>query len=203
MQDVALDACCLINLCAAGAILRPLPSAPAKARHGAKSAAHVKSHLGFSLSLNVPTRVTAETLFIMRPDDEDQRKLVKQPVDLQEYVAAGRLVPWDFQNQSEVEFFVKMAAQLGDGEAACFAIAATRGWALATDDRRARRFAADSGLAVITTPELVKLWAEATQPNREEIAAVLQNIQRFACFTPRPSAPKYGWWMSSLGQDPS
>ena len=141
-----------------------------------------KSPPGFRLNLHVPSKVTAETLYIMQPDNEEQTKLVKQPVDLQGYMAAGLLVPCDFQEQAEVELFVQMAAQLGDGEAACFAIAKQRGWALATDDRRARRLAAESSLAVVTTPELVKLWAGNTKASDEEIVAVLQNIQRFAIF---------------------
>ncbi len=203
MPDVALDACCLINLCAAGTILQPPSGSPAKARHGAKASARAKSPPGFRLNLHVPSKVTAETLYIMQPDDEEQTKLVKQPVDLQEYMAAGLLVPCDFQEQAEVELFVQMAAQLGDGEAACFAIAKQRGWALATDDRRARRLAAESSLAVVTTPELVKLWAGNTKASDEEIVAVLQNIQRFAYFTPRANAPEYAWWMNSLGHRPN
>lgn len=201
MQDVALDACCLINLCAAGTILRP--PTPVKARHGAKAPARAKSHSGFGLNLHVPSKVTGETLYIMQPDEEDETKLVKCPVDLQEYVAAGMLATCDFQDQAEIELFVQMAAQLGDGEAACFAIAMQRGWALATDDRRARRLAAESSLAVITTPELVKLWAENTKASHEEIVTVLQNIQRFAYFAPRANAPEYAWWMNSLGHRPS
>ena len=200
MQDVALDACCLINLCAAGAVLRPPASSPAKARHGAKAPARATSHSGFGLSLHVPTKVTAEALYIKQPDEEDNTKLVKFPVDLQEYVAAGLLTPCDFQDQAEVELFVQMASQLGDGEAACFAIAAKRGWALATDDRRATKLAADSSLAVITTPELVKLWAENTNARDEEIVTVLENIQKFASFTPRASAPEYAWWVGCLGK---
>ena len=159
MQDLALDACCLINLCAAGTILRP-PSFPAaKARHGAKASARAERHPAFRLNLHVPSKVTGETLYIKQPDEEDQTKLVKCPLDLQEYLAAGLLAGCDFQNQAEIELFVRMAAQLGDGEAACFAIATQRGWALATDDRRARKLAAAVRLTVITTPELVKLWA--------------------------------------------
>ena len=198
MRDVALDACCLINLCAAGTILRPPPSGPAKARHSAKAPVRAKSHPDFGLNLHVPSNVTAEALYVMQPDEEDQTKLLKRPLDIQEYVAAGVLAPCGLRDQAEVELFVQMAAQLGDGEAECFAIATQRGWTLATDDRRARRFAAESGLAVITTPELVKLWAENTRAGDQQIAGVLNNIQRFACFTPRAGVPEYGWWISCL-----
>ena len=106
----------------------------------------------------------------------------------------------DFEARKRSSYSFKWRSALGDGEAACFAIAANRGWALATDDRRARRFAAESSLAVITTPELVKLWAENTKASDEEIVTVLENIQRFAYFTPRANAPEYAWWAGCLGK---
>jgi predicted nucleic acid-binding protein len=142
--------------------------------------------------------VIEETLYILQPDVEDTSRLVKSPIDLERFTAAGLLHKCDLEGREEIELFVRMASQLGDGEAACFAIAANRGWALATDDRRARRFAADATLAVVTTPELVKLWAENTHASDEEIVAVLQDIQRFAYFTPRANAPEYGWWVGCL-----
>jgi hypothetical protein len=55
-------------------------------------------------------------------------------------------------------------------------------------------------LTVITTPELVKRWAAHTQASDEEIVVVLQNIQRFAYFTPRTNAPEYAWWVGHLGK---
>ncbi len=154
------------------------------------------------MSLHVPTKVVEETLYVLQPDPDDPSGLVKSPIDLDRYMAAGVLQTCDFVGEEEIELYVRMAIPLGDGEAACFAIAARRGWALATDDRRARRLAAESSLPVITTPELVKLWAKNTNAGDEEIMTVLQNIQKFAYFTPRASAPEYGWWMSRLGQSP-
>lgn len=198
MQDVALDACCLINLCAAGKILCPPPSAPAKARRRAKAPSPAKSQPGFGLRLHIPSTVTAETLYIIQPDEEDPAKLLKQSIDLQECVAAGLLIPCDLQCRAEVDLFVQMAAQLGDGEAACFAIAMHRDWALATDDRRARRLAAAAGLAVVTTPELVKHWAQYTGVTDEQVADVLLDIQRFAYFTPPANSPEHAWWMDCL-----
>ncbi len=195
MHDVALDACCLINLCAAGKILGGESSPPLRQRRGRRGAcASPKPGSGLGVNLHVPSKVAEETLYILQPDPDDASKLVKVPIDLEHYTAAGLLHECDLEGQEEIERFVQMATQLGDGEAACFAIATKRGWALATDDRRARRFAAESSLAVITTPELVKLWAENTRASDEEIAEVLQNIQRFAYFTPRANSPQFAWW---------
>jgi len=200
MQDVALDACCLINLCAAGRILYPSSSSTATTQRGAKAHKGARHCPGFGLSLHVPAKVIGETLYTMQSDEEDQTRLVECPIDLQPYLAAGLLAPCDLETHEEIELFVQMAAQLGDGEAACFALAAKRGWALATDDRRARRLAAESSLTVITTPELVKLWAKNTHASDEEIGTVLQNIQRFAYFTPRRNSPEYAWWGSCVGK---
>ena len=47
---------------------------------------------------------------------------------------------------------VEFAAQIDDGEASCLAIAKSRGWLVATDDRKAIRLAVKSGISVITTP---------------------------------------------------
>jgi len=198
MQDVALDACCLINLCAAGRILRMSSSSAARTQGVARSRRTAGRCCGFGLGLHVPAKVTSEALYIMQSDEENPASLVECPIDLEPYVATGSLTPCDLETHDEIELFVQMAAQLGDGEAACFTLAAKRGWALATDDRRARRLAAESSLTVITTPELVKVWAENTHPSDEEIGTVLRNIQRFAYFTPRPTSPEYAWWMDHL-----
>jgi hypothetical protein len=194
MQDVALDACCLINLCAAGKILC-LPSPSIAKSRNTQSARH---SLGFGLRLHAPAKVTSEALYILKCDEENETALVRCPIDLQPYVMAGLLAPCDCETPEEIELFVQMAAQLGDGEAACFALAAKRGWAMATDDRRACRLATEANLTVITTPELVKCWAKKTHASGKDTATVLQNIQRFAYFTPRLNAPEYAWWMSSL-----
>lgn len=200
MQDVALDACCLINLCAAGRMLCPSSSSTTRTQRAAKAHKSTQNRSGFGLNLHVPAKVIGEALYIMQADEEDQTNLVACPIDLQPYMAAGLLAPCDLETHAEIELFVQMAAQLGDGEAACFALAAQRGWALATDDRRAIQLATESSLAVITTPELVKLWAENTHASAEEIGTVLQNIQRFAFFAPRPNSPEYAWWIGYLAR---
>ena len=201
MHDVALYACCLINLCAAEKILgAESPSAPPRRRGRSDAGASPKTGSTLGLNLHVPSEVIEETLYILQPDPDDASRLVKTPIDLDHYTAAGLLHKCGLEGQEEIELFVQMAVQIGDGEAACFAIAARRGWALATDDRRATRFAADADLAVITTPELVKLWADNTKARDEETVAVLQNIQRFAHFTPRANAPEYAWWVSCLAK---
>src|SRR6516225_9495138 len=64
------------------------------------------------------------------------------------------------QNQRELHQFTHYAAiSRSDGEAMRLAVAEERKWGVATDDRRAIRVAQQAGLTVVSSPELVKVWA--------------------------------------------
>jgi predicted nucleic acid-binding protein len=92
---------------------------------------------------------------------------------------------------------------LDDGEAACLAIAKVRGWTLATDDRKGRREAGALGVPVVTTPELVKRWADATKADDEAVAKVLKAIQDFARFFPHKTMPLHPWWNDAINKSGS
>ena len=151
---------------------------------------------GFEATLHVPTVVAGETLYLLRPDTDDESKLVKVPVDLTEHFAHGVLRACDVETGDETDLFVQYATRLDDGEAACLAIAKNRGWVLATDDRLATKFANQAGVPALTTAELVEHWATKTRATRQQIAAVLLSIQTFAKFIPRENSPGATWWMS-------
>ena len=68
----------------------------------------------------------------------------------------------------------------------CLALAECRGWIVATDDRRAIHVAQKAGLSVVSCPELVKAWADATRPDATSLAQVLIDIQTLAQFRPNP-----------------
>jgi predicted nucleic acid-binding protein len=200
MQDVAVDACCLINLLAAGPILSPTGSRSPRRKKKAASAEPVETPHGLGLILHVPTKVTQETFYLLQPGEREKDKLVKTPVDLAPFIESGVIHPCDLESGQETELFVQLAIKLDDGEAACFAIAQSRGWLLATDDRPATKLAAQSGVSVITTPEMVKRWAKTTGAADANIATVLQNIQIFARFVPRRNSPEYRWWISKTSR---
>ena len=87
-----------------------------------------------------------------------------------------------------------LAVRLDDGEAACLAIAKTRSWILATDDRVARRLCSELDVSTLTTAEMVKSWAEESNASDEDVGTAMGNIQRFARFLPRPGSPESVWW---------
>ena len=67
MSSLALDACCLLNLVAAGKILH---------ENSTKS--------GFAIF--VPKVVAKESIYILQPDDDQTGQLVRKQVDMNNYV---------------------------------------------------------------------------------------------------------------------
>lgn len=175
MSSLAVDACCLLNLIAAGNIL------------------HTCS-MPFGFSLFVPKVVAKESIYILQPDDDPSGKLVRQEVDMDRYVERQLVNYCEVEGGFETELYVHFAVQLDDGEAACLAIAKSRSWILATDDRVARRMATEHSVKVLGTPEIVRTWAETHSIPDAEIASAIANIQRFAKYIPRPNAPDADWW---------
>jgi predicted nucleic acid-binding protein len=173
MSERIIDACCLINLYATGtedSIFRACG--------------------GFWL----PAQVQNEALRIRRFDEDTPTRLVSQNIDLGDAIAAGLIQTCQLEGQDEVGGFVRFAMELDDGEASCLAIAMSRGWTVATDDRKARRMASENGIALTSTPELIQRWVDAASPSEATVADVLKKIELFAKFRPRRNDPLHGWW---------
>jgi hypothetical protein len=151
--------------------------------------------------LHIPRVVAGESLYLLQPDEDDESKLVKTPIDLMPFFDAGVLVECDVEGEEEMDLFVQFAAALDDGEAACMAIAKNRGFTLATDDRPATNLAGQFNVPVVTTAELVKEWAKKIKAKKAEITSTLLNIQQFARFVPRPNSPEAQWWFSHVAHE--
>lgn len=176
-EDVVVDACCLINLCAAQDDLEKwLPSLGGR--------------------WHVPTAVLAETMYLRTEDDSGTEQ---RPVDLQHLVDADVLATCRVKGAVETQLYVDLAVELDDGEAMAIAIARNRGWLLSTDDRKANRLAAERGLRVLTTAEIVKRWSEVVSPSDQAIREMLQRIEKRARFFPPTSDPYHEWWRKSIG----
>lgn len=180
MSDSIVDSCCIINLYAAGDLSSLLPP--------------------LGVRLHVPEKVLEESLYIRQPNPADAAKLMQQVVDLLPVIEAGLLHRCDLEGEEELSLFVHLATTLDDGEAACLAIAKVRDWALATDDRKARREAAGLEVPVVTTPELVKTWADTTKATEAAVAKVLRNIQDYARFIPHKTMPLHSWWLDTVSK---
>jgi hypothetical protein len=176
MSDAVIDACCVIDVCASG---QPEAILAASA-----------------LRWFIPAAVIGEARYLHRPSPDDPTRLVPVPLDLSPFLTAGLLTVCDLAGEEELKHFVQLATLFrSDGEAACLAIAKSRGWALATDDRKVRREAANLAVPVLTTAELVKSWADATGAGEADIARLLRDIQTFARFIPHKTMPLHSWWV--------
>jgi hypothetical protein len=180
MSERIIDACCLINLYASG---------------------EETSIFRACGEFWIPIQVQNEALRIRRVDEDDPTRLVSQDIDLGDAMNSGHVRTCQLEGQNEVDAYVRFAMQLDDGEASCLAIAESRGWTVATDDRKARRIASENGISQISTPELILKWVDATSPSETAIAELLRRIERFARFRPRRDDPLYGWWIGLSEMD--
>lgn len=103
-------------------------------------------------------------------------------------------------NDQESELYVCLAQDLDDGEAASLAVAHSRSWILATDDRTAIRHAAATNppTRVITTAQILRWHAETAGWHDARISKAVRDVLRRASFVPPNSDPEYQWWTAHL-----
>ena len=186
MSDiVVLDACCLINLAAADALSTWL------------------GELG--LRWGLPEAVLAEALFLRRgaepPADDvhsNTADAAREPILLDPHIEIGLLTVVRPETEVELTAYVALAAELDDGEAMALALAQSRGWHLATDDRKAIRLAGEAGVPVLTTPAVLKRWVDRLGPSDTEVGTALSAIRDRARFLPGGRDPLCDWWMDRV-----
>lgn len=176
MTRIVVDACCLINLAAADALSTWLPQ------------------LGLTFAL--PRVVVDEALFLRTWNDQDEPS--REAIDLQPHIDSGLFDVVAPVGALEIAAFVGHARQLDDGEAMALAIAESRGWTLATDDRKAMAVASASGVVVCGTAGLVRRWVDIHAVDAQELAATLLRIKQRARYLPGVRDPLFDWWMGCL-----
>jgi hypothetical protein len=182
-QTVLLDACTLLNLYATSCLEEIL--------------AGLEHRFGV-----VEYVMRSEALFIERPDHVPPDR---EQVDVGALVERGLVEIVEIASESEAELFLQLATELDDGEARTLAIAASRGWSVATDDRKAQRVAAREcpQVTLFTSLELLKEWVDANGIDAARIGELLLNIRDRANFIPGKHDPMVFWWrsLSGPGQD--
>ena len=178
MDDVVIDACCLINLYAAGDLRTRL--------------------LVYGRKWCIPSVVLRESLYIHQVQADGTT--VKIAIEIQSLIDDGSVHSCDATDGAELDLFVDFAAKIDDGEAMALAIAKSRGWTVATDDRKAIRLAEEHSVSVLTTPDLMKSWADSTDAAPEELRLALERIEKLATFSPSSRHPLHKWWNDSTGR---
>lgn len=174
-----IDACCLIDVLVSG---------------------HVEEILrAGDLTWYLPVAVQAEVMYLRRHDPTLTGAFLNVPADLTPHLASGLLTPCQPDDPQEQARFVLYASRFrSDGDAMCLALAESRGWPVATDDRKVIKVAGKAGLSVISSPQLVKAWVDATRPDRDTVVQVLTDIQTLAQFRPNAMMPEFDWWVGQI-----
>lgn len=169
---LVLDACVAINLRASGCWRQIFAAA---------------EHLPL-----MPEIALREVLYLFNEEGE------REEASLTDLQAAGNLVSCGLDSD-QLAVMLALAAKLGQGEAAAIAVARTRELPFATDDRAAQDAADLEHDRLLTTPQLLRGWAESGNSNRGEISAAIKLIETRASFRPRSLDPDFDWWMSQRG----
>ena len=177
-ECVILDACCLINLYASGRFDDILTS--------------------ISKPVFVARYVWSNEALSVNGAPNPEAGLQEESIDLGPLIGGGLLNLADLETEDEETLFVNFAASLDDGEAITGAIAAARDWCVATDDRRARNVLTSQvpRMQLLSSPELIKHWADVTAAEADEVCRVVQRIRRHGHYIPPASHPLYVWWQS-------
>lgn len=175
---LVLDSCVVINLFAT----RIMPE--------------ILGALGLSSSVTNYT-LTAEGLWVgagRRSDPNSDFELV----DLRALIDSDVVQVLDLTDP-EADLFVELAGSMDDGEAIVGAIAAKRGFAVATDDRRAIRVFASvlPDVALVSTPQIMKQWSDNRAPDHATLRMALRNIHQRGRYYPRSTDPLYNWWQNA------
>lgn len=177
-SHLVLDACCVLNFSASGHFLEILKAIPAKV---------------------VVSEVvkTQELITLQKLESEGDGAVV----GFKKAIENGLLLVADFESPKEEETFVNYVFELGDdGESATGAIAVHRGWAIATDDKRAISFFHQeaSRLKIVSTLEVIKYWSESANLSSSELKNVLKDIRVKGRYMPHKNHPLLSWWQSAM-----
>ena len=173
-----LDASCLLNLYATGRI------------------ADIAAALPWQLAV-VDYVLEHETLYI-RATGGYEESGATVPVDLSPLIEAGLLLVLGLEEPGEQAHFVELAADLDDGEAMTGAMAINRSFAVAIDDRKARRVLGEKApeLRLLSTLELLHLWSAAVPD--EEVGRALRAMRHGARYAPGQRDRLYSWWLDQM-----
>ena len=139
-----------------------------------------------------------EESFYLRSDNAEDQSFTLAKFD--SLIQSTLVTICELENEMEEELYVDYSSQLGNGEAMSIAIAQSRGYFLATDDRKARRIfleAVTNPAFLHSTSGLIRDWAESNLIPSDRLKAALLNIKHRANFIPRRIDPNFQWWINS------
>ena len=120
-----------------------------------------------------------------------------EEVKLDAYLESNRLTVFELSGDEEKELYVDYAAELDDGEAMSLALVYSRGFSMASDDRKARRlFTEEIGdlKRLLSTSQILKECSEKAGMNPADLKQILTEVSRRGRFFPNSGDPYFAWW---------
>jgi predicted nucleic acid-binding protein len=108
---------------------------------------------------------------------------------------------FELSSDEEKELYVDYATQLDDGEAMSLALVHSRGFSMASDDRKARRlFTEEIGdlKRLLSTSRILKEWSEKAGMNTADVKQVLTDVSRRGRFFPNSGDTHFDWWSKAI-----
>jgi len=177
-QSVAiLDACVLINILASGRAQEILT--------------------GSEYKFGICTVVSKESIYLRAADPNAP----PDAVELDPFVKTKHLTVYALTGDKEQTLYVDYAADLDDGEAMTLALAFSRGFTVATDDRKARRIFledTDDTTRLLSTPQILKRWSSRARLTGAELKKMLLDVSRRGRFSPHSGDPEFIWWSKAV-----
>ena len=152
---------------------------------------------GCGIDFAIVSAVSREALYLHSPDPN-----VREKIDLAPLIQDGTLKILGPKNESEKLRYIELALSLDDGEAESVAIAESRHFALATDDKKARRLIQNEGIKIElwSTCSLLQLWQNKCSIPDEQMKIVLENIFSRARYRLKTGHPDFDWWTELLSK---
>jgi hypothetical protein len=177
-QSVAiLDACVLINILASVRAQEILT--------------------GSEYKFGICTVVSKESIYLRAAD----LNAPPDAVELDPFVKSKCLTVYALTGDKEQTLYVDYAADLDDGEAMTLALAFSRGFTVATDDRKARRIFLEDTVdttRLLSTPQILKRWSSRARLTGEELKKMLLDVSRRGRFSPHSGDPEFIWWSKAV-----
>ncbi len=182
-SHLILDACCLLNLYASGELAQIIRV--------------------FTPVISVSSYVKEKEALNIYDGPQQDIRSVKKEVDLEPFVSSGSIIIVSPGNSKEIQTYVNFASELDDGEAITGAIAFHRNWCMGTDDKKAISFFSKNGLnlSIVSTLDIVKYWADTSNPTEDMVCHVLENIRKKANYEPGPNHRLFEWWDRYSGKN--
>lgn len=176
-QTTLLDACAVVNLFAS--------------RRMAEIVAAVEGPVA------IVDVVEREAQFVFRGGAGDDAR-EREPIDLRPLLAADLVEVIATDVEEELLTFLDFSQEIGQGEAMTAALAIHRSCVVVTDDRKASRVLRSRGVAIRTSLDLVRAWADRHTLDRARLAIALTDLRQRGTYEPPKSHPIRQWWDDAI-----